>query len=171
MYIDLASTFRDGMSSDQGNSKGIYIYCIYMNIYYIHMISYTNCILLLAENGCTLFHSRELFNKNNAKKKLDTPKIFNRHVWKELWPTKKNLQQQQVCKIVRKLLWAIQVLDELSGVPQKNDQTLRTFGLQNRWTDPTSKNFGQRQGVDPKGKKVCQLPPPPKLPGEMSQFD
>lgn len=36
------------------------------------MISYTNCILL-AENGCTSFRSREFINKNNAKL-LDTPK-------------------------------------------------------------------------------------------------
>ena len=36
------------------------------------------------------------------------------------------------------------------------------LGLQNRLTDPTSKNFGQRQGVDPKGRKVCQLFPEKK---------
>lgn len=30
-----------------------------------------------------------------------------------------NIQQQQVCKIVKKLLLAIQVLDELVGAPKK----------------------------------------------------
>lgn len=72
---------------------------------------------------------------------------------------------------MKKLLLAIQVLDELVGVP-KIKQTLRTFGLQNRLTDPTSKNFGQRQGVDPKGRKVCQLnsPPAEKMEANIGSF-
>ena len=41
---------------------------------------------------------------------------------------------------------------------EKNDQTLRTFGLQNQLTLPTSRNFGQRQGRIRK-VKACELPP------------
>lgn len=38
-------------------------------------VQYTNCLYLLAENGCTSFRSREFINKNNARKN-DTPKSF-----------------------------------------------------------------------------------------------